>query len=63
MRNAVGPEMGIKASGGVSSFEDVQKMVFAGATRIGASAGVKIVQGESTAVPATAAPVAVAAKY
>jgi len=61
MRNAVGPEMGIKASGGVSSFEDAQKMVFAGATRIGASAGVKIVQGASktaskigTAAPATA---------
>ena len=46
MRSAVGPEMGIKASGGVKDYEDAQRMVVAGATRIGASAGVKIVQGE-----------------
>ncbi|NOY98909.1 MAG: deoxyribose-phosphate aldolase [Chloroflexi bacterium] len=46
MRRVVGPEMGVKASGGVRSFEDVKNMVAAGATRIGASAGVKIVQGE-----------------
>ena len=45
MREVVGPQMGVKASGGVGSFDDVQKMVAAGATRIGASAGVKIVQG------------------
>ncbi len=63
MRSAVGPEMGIKASGGVSSFEDAQKMVFAGATRIGASAGVKIVQGEQQTKSPSAAPVAAAAKY
>jgi len=63
MRSAVGPEMGIKASGGVSSFEDAQKMVFAGATRIGASAGVKIVQGESQSTSAVGVPVAAAAKY
>ena len=63
MRSAVGPEMGIKASGGVSSFEDAQKMVFAGATRIGASAGVKIVQGESQTASAVRAPLAAAAKY
>jgi deoxyribose-phosphate aldolase len=49
MRRVVGPEMGVKASGGVSSFEDAQSMVAAGATRIGASAGVKIVQGEHEA--------------
>lgn len=47
IRGTVGPEMGIKASGGVKSFEDAQRMVMSGATRIGASAGVKIVQGES----------------
>ena len=47
MRRAVGPEMGIKASGGVRTYEDAQRMIFAGATRIGASAGVKIVQVES----------------
>jgi len=63
MRNAVGPEMGIKASGGVSSFEDAQKMVFAGATRIGASAGVKIVQGESKLNSGTKATLPAAAKY
>jgi deoxyribose-phosphate aldolase len=47
IRRTIGPEMGIKAAGGVKSYEDAQKMVFAGATRIGASAGVKIVQAES----------------
>lgn len=45
MRRVVGPDMGIKASGGVRDFEDAQNMVKAGATRLGASAGVKIVQG------------------
>lgn len=44
MRRAVGPEMGVKASGGVRTFEDVQALVAAGATRIGASAGVRIVE-------------------
>ena len=38
----------MKASGGVRSFEDVQKMVEAGATRIGTSSGVKLVQGETS---------------
>lgn len=60
MRRVVGPEMGIKAAGGVSSYEDAEKMVFAGATRIGASAGVKIVQGERGSAPSMATPVAVA---
>jgi deoxyribose-phosphate aldolase len=45
MRRVVGPGMGVKASGGVRDFADAQSMVKAGATRIGASAGVKIVQG------------------
>src|SRR5512138_2353546 len=45
MRKAVGPEMGVKASGGVKTYEDAAKMIKAGATRIGASAGVKIIQG------------------
>lgn len=44
MRRAVGPEMGIKAAGGIKSYEDAKAMVAAGATRIGASAGIKIVQ-------------------
>lgn len=45
MRLAVGPEMGVKASGGVRNLEDAQAMIKAGATRIGASAGVQIVSG------------------
>jgi deoxyribose-phosphate aldolase len=45
MRKTVGPEMGVKASGGIRSLEDVRAMIAAGATRIGASAGVKIVSG------------------
>jgi deoxyribose-phosphate aldolase len=45
MRRAVGPQMGVKASGGVRTYEDAASMIKAGATRIGASAGVKIIQG------------------
>ena len=43
MRKVVGPAMGVKASGGVRSYEEACKMVEAGATRIGASASVEIV--------------------
>jgi deoxyribose-phosphate aldolase len=49
MRKAVGPQMGVKASGGVRTYEDAASMIKAGATRIGASAGVKIIQGPSGA--------------
>jgi len=45
MRKTVGPDMGVKASGGVRTQEDAEKMIEAGATRIGASASVAIVQG------------------
>lgn len=45
MRRTVGPDLGVKASGGVRNLEDMERMVAAGATRIGASSGVKIVQG------------------
>ncbi|MGM7635615.1 deoxyribose-phosphate aldolase [Bacillus sp. Hm123] len=45
MRQTVGPDIGVKASGGVRSKEDAENMIKAGATRIGASSGVKIVQG------------------
>jgi deoxyribose-phosphate aldolase len=45
MRAVVGPVTGVKASGGVRSFEDMQKMINAGATRIGASSGVQIMRG------------------
>jgi len=44
MRQSVGPEMGVKASGGIRSLADLQTMTAAGATRIGASASVKIVE-------------------
>lgn len=43
MRKTVGPEMGVKASGGVKTHEDLVAMVEAGATRIGTSSGCKIV--------------------
>ncbi len=44
MRRIVGPTMGVKASGGVRTLEDLKKMVAAGANRVGASASVKIVE-------------------
>jgi deoxyribose-phosphate aldolase len=54
MRMAVGPEMGVKASGGIRTLDDVKKMAAAGATRIGASASVKIVEA-TTGAPQAAA--------
>ncbi|MCZ6655288.1 MAG: deoxyribose-phosphate aldolase [Planctomycetota bacterium] len=39
-----GTKMGVKASGGIRSYEDAQKMIQAGATRLGASAGIKIIR-------------------
>jgi deoxyribose-phosphate aldolase len=45
MRLTVGPDIGVKASGGVRSTEDAQKMIEAGATRIGASSSVAIING------------------
>jgi deoxyribose-phosphate aldolase len=44
MRRVVGADMGVKAAGGVRDLEALKAMVAAGATRVGASAGVKIVQ-------------------
>ncbi len=44
MRYVVGREMGVKASGGVRTYQDARAMIAAGATRIGASAGVRIVK-------------------
>lgn len=64
MREVVGGELGVKASGGVRSLEDLQKMVEAGATRIGASASVKIVEqalGKPTVSPAGLPPAPVPA--
>lgn len=48
MRSTVGPEMGVKASGGVRSLEDLTALKEAGATRIGASSGVAIMNGLQT---------------
>ena len=45
MRQVVGPDMGIKAAGGIRTYQDAVAMLKAGATRIGASASVKIMQG------------------
>ena len=56
MRRVVGPDMGVKAAGGVRDLEQVKAMAAAGASRIGASAGVKIVResrGEKVAAPAS----------
>lgn len=49
MRRVVGPELGVKASGGVRTRQDAEKMVAAGADRIGASASVAIVTGKQMA--------------
>lgn len=49
MRKTVGERTGVKASGGVRSREDMLKMIEAGATRIGASSGVKIMEGGQSA--------------
>ncbi|HEX8338197.1 MAG TPA: deoxyribose-phosphate aldolase, partial [Pyrinomonadaceae bacterium] len=53
MRRTVGPDLGVKAAGGVRGIEDARAMVEAGATRIGASVGVKIAQ-EASGVKTTA---------
>ena len=45
MRKTVGPDLGVKASGGVRNLEDMKKMIDNGATRIGASSGVAIMEG------------------
>jgi deoxyribose-phosphate aldolase len=57
MRETVGPTMGVKASGGIRTLSDLRAMVTAGATRIGASAGVKIIDEARSGSPAsTSAP-------
>lgn len=47
MRKTVGPDMGVKASGGVRTYEAAEKMVKAGATRLGTSSGIAIVKEEA----------------
>jgi deoxyribose-phosphate aldolase len=63
MRKTVGPEMGVKAAGGVRTYEDAENMIKAGATRIGASAGVKIIQGPSQSPAPVAAPAPAGKNY
>ena len=55
MRRVVGEEMGVKAAGGVRDLESLKAMVAAGATRVGASAGVRIVQESEGKQPTAAA--------
>jgi len=55
MRRVVGAEMGVKAAGGVRDLEGLKAMVAAGATRVGASAGVRIVQESQGKQPVAAA--------
>lgn len=45
MRKMVGPDMGVKASGGIKDFAGAKAMIEAGATRLGCSAGVAIISG------------------
>lgn len=45
MRKVVGPDIGVKAAGGIRNLEDAENMIEAGATRLGASAGVQIMHG------------------
>jgi deoxyribose-phosphate aldolase len=51
MRRTVGPDLGVKASGGIRTLDDFNKMVAAGATRVGASASVKIVEAARSSQP------------
>jgi len=55
MRRVVGPAMGVKAAGGVRDLKSAREMIAAGADRIGASVGVKIVQESQGAAPAAGA--------
>jgi deoxyribose-phosphate aldolase len=55
MRRVVGPEIGVKAAGGIRDYEALKNLVIAGASRVGASAGVKIVQQSRNAPASTVA--------
>ena len=56
MRRVVGPDMGVKAAGGVRDYAGLKAMQAAGATRVGASAGVKIVRESRGERPEPSAP-------
>ena len=49
MREKVGPSIGVKASGGIRTFNDAMKMINAGANRLGASSSVAIIQASNAA--------------
>lgn len=51
MRRTVGPEIGVKASGGVRDYDTAVAMITAGASRIGTSSGIKIISGAGKAIP------------
>ena len=55
MRRVVGPDIGVKAAGGVRDYQALKNLVSAGASRIGASAGVKIIQESKGTAPSTSA--------
>jgi deoxyribose-phosphate aldolase len=55
MRRIVGPAIGVKASGGIRTFQDALRMIEAGASRLGTSAGVAIVEGLSNVASGSAA--------
>lgn len=63
MRRAVGPDIGVKAAGGIHSHEEAEQMIAAGATRIGASAGIKIIQADSPETQSAPAPAEPAKSY
>ena len=48
MKFVVGDRLQVKASGGIRSYEDAIAMIIAGATRLGASAGIKIIAGQKS---------------
>jgi deoxyribose-phosphate aldolase len=56
MRRVVGPDIGVKAAGGVRDYEALKNLVTAGASRVGASAGVKIVEQSRSGSPSPAPP-------
>jgi deoxyribose-phosphate aldolase len=63
MRKTVGPELGIKAAGGIHSHEEAEQLIAAGATRIGASAGIKIIQATKSDANATSPSASSAKSY
>ena len=63
MRKAVGPDLGVKAAGGIHTHEEAEQLIAAGATRIGASAGIKIIRADQPEPKPAANPGAPATSY